>query len=414
VSSAAKTTSNVSSPGDKPCVHFFANGVFGDAIAGGDIHFFRMAEALLQAGYRLNFFGGYALRRRVEQTVPGARFTLTDLRRQKPFNAAAFHGQVTLFLDYFQRFLGTFRNLRSIDPADIVYAASDYWFDVLPAVVSRARSKMMVLHMDAPSLRQILARSRPDIDSVRLASLHYWMSQRLSVCAFRLCRNKRLLYVHPNMRRRLLHLGYRAEELKYASFGVDLPTLKNTPKQYDVVWIGRVHRQKGVADLLATLAYLASRLSGFHAVLIGNLQHDLQKDIDRLGLTSAVRFAGFVSEEDKFRLFRESRVFLMPSRFEGSPRVIAESLVCNVPVVAYDVPTYRPLFHSFVRYVPCFDAQKFQETAEDQIMEMRNGINYLDKLDLDQFRAENSWKTVQQMFCDTVRALQLRSRPQPS
>jgi glycosyltransferase involved in cell wall biosynthesis len=137
-------------------------------------------------------------------------------------------------------------------------------------------------------------------------------------------------------------------------------------------------------------------------VLIGNLQRDLQSDVDRLGLGSTVEFAGFVSEDEKFRLLEASRAFLMPSRFEGSPRVIAEALVSEVPVVAYDVPTYRPLFADFVRYVPCFSVADFTRETEAQVNAARAGDNYLQKLDLETFRKTNSWSTVEETFCQAL------------
>jgi hypothetical protein len=41
-----------------PRLHFIANGVFTTSIAGGDIHFLKLAEGAAAAGYELNFFGG--------------------------------------------------------------------------------------------------------------------------------------------------------------------------------------------------------------------------------------------------------------------------------------------------------------------------------------------------------------------
>jgi glycosyltransferase involved in cell wall biosynthesis len=123
------------------------------------------------------------------------------------------------------------------------------------------------------------------------------------------------------------------------------------------------------------------------------------------GLEGCAEFSGFVSEEEKFRLFHASRVFLMTSRFEGSPRVIGEALVCGVPVVAYEVENYRPLFGELLRYVPCFQLEAFQREAERQVLLMRGGANYLARLDLDQFCRENSWETNERGFLEAVAEL---------
>ena len=46
-------------------IHFIANCVYGTHLAGGDIHFFEMARAAAEAGYDVNFFGGFALQQHI-------------------------------------------------------------------------------------------------------------------------------------------------------------------------------------------------------------------------------------------------------------------------------------------------------------------------------------------------------------
>src|SRR2546423_507918 len=170
-------------------IHLIANCVYGTHLAGGDIHFFEMARAAAQAGYEVNFFGGYALRQHVNSQELPASVTLTEPTQQSAINPATLRGQIALFRDYFRRYRGTLRRLSQIAPDDAVYATTDYWFDVLPAVRSRARSKMMIWHMQAPRLGQIIIRGRADVDVARLASLHYWASQNRSISVFRSCSN---------------------------------------------------------------------------------------------------------------------------------------------------------------------------------------------------------------------------------
>jgi glycosyltransferase involved in cell wall biosynthesis len=384
-------------------VHFLCNGVYTSKVGGGDIHMIHLARAALARGYQVNFFGGHALQRQLENQLTGHTVTLTDRRALPSFDDSVVSGQFRMLFDYAKRLSGTTRQLSLIRPEDVAYAVGDFWYDTLPLVRCRARGKMMVYHMQAPTFRQIAARGRADVDATRLASLHYATSQNYSLRRFRRVPHKRLLHVHPSMRGQLLRLGYQSNELRYVSFGVEpRRPAPGTKKALDVIWIGRKHRQKGVEDLLQTLATLKDRIPDFRAVLIGNLQRDLQPDIDRLGLGTAVEFAGFVSEDEKFRLLESSRVFLMPSRFEGSPRVIAEALVCEVPVVAYDVPTYRPLFGDMLRYVPCFAVSEFIRETENQVNAARAEENYLRKLDLEAFRKTNSWTTVEETFCQAL------------
>ena len=386
-------------------LHFICNGVFSTSIAGGDIHFLKLAEGAARAGYSLNFFGGHALQEVLQKhNVPGT-VTLTDDAQLPKVNQSALGGQFAMFRDMSRRYRRTVGALSRIASDDVAYAVSDYWFDVIPVVRSKAGRKLMVLHMEAPTLGEVITRGRPDVDPKRLASLHYWASQEWSLRRFCALPRKHVLHLHPLQVPRLKALGVRPDEMTLVSYGLEVGQTDAVPKQtrvYDAVWIGRVHRQKGIDDLLATLQFLAARLPDFRAIFIGNVREGLAPEIAARGLEKHVQFSGFVSEEEKIRLFKASRVFLMPSKHEGSPRVIGESILAETPVVAYDVPNYRPLFGEFVRYAPAFDLNAFQEVAEREINAMRQGVNYLEKADLSAFRRENSWETTQARFMEAL------------
>jgi glycosyltransferase involved in cell wall biosynthesis len=389
-------------------LHFFTNGIFSTSIAGGDIHFLKLAEGAVKYGYELNFFGGHALQQVIRKhNIPGT-VTLTDSSIMPKTDTGALGGQVKLFRDMRARYRRAMASLDTIGDDDFVYATSDYWFDVLPAVRSAARRKLMVWHMNAPRLGEIVTRSRPDVDAMRAASLHYWGSQSLSLRKFAGCAHKHLFYLHPDMQPRLRELGLRDNEMTYVSYGLEVALNETVPapaREFDAVWIGRVHRQKGIDDLLATLEFLAKKIENFRAVFIGNVKDALASEIAKRGLDKHVTFSGFVSETEKVRLFKASRVFLMPSRHEGSPRVVGESIIANTPVVAYDIPNYRPVFGNFVRYVPPFDLAAFQAAAEDEIRKMRAGENYLERLDLAEFKHANSWETTQGKFLSALERL---------
>ena len=290
-----------------------------------------------------------------------------------------------------------------------MYLNTDFWWDVLPGLRSRARRKLMILGMDSPTLRQVLAASRADVKPIRLPSLHYWASQQLGLRLFRRCRHKRLFFVHPDQKARLLQLGYRQEELVFISNGVDVARADAIPaqtKQFDVVWTGRVHAQKGIDDLLATLAGLAKELPNFRALLIGKVKERLEVRVRELGLERHVQFSGYVSEDEKFRLLKCSRLFLMPSRYESWGIVIGEALAAELPVLAYRLDCYPAVFGDLVRYVPPFDGARYRAEAIRLVRELRAGQNYLEPEPLRQFKRENSWAAAQQKFCDAVRSLE--------
>jgi len=377
-------------------------------ISGGDIHFIHQVAAAKDAGFDVAVFGGKAIEEFVVTQKLGIEVMLTDRHKVGFVAVNTIRQQLGLFLHYCGQFVRTLLKLGTIKREDTAVAATDAWFDVLPAVFSHARAKAMLLGMDAPSLGQVARRSRPDITRSRVASIHYWLSQSVSLWCFRWCKRKIVFYVHPSMRARLLKLGFSDSEIRFVSNGIDFEFAHRVPEQakiFDVIWIGRVHPQKGIDDLFKVLASLAQHLSDFRVVFVGNVQAALSGLVAQYNLAKCVTFAGFVSEEEKFRLFKSSRLFLMPSHYESWGIVIGEALACKVPVVAYDIAAYRPIFGDFLRYVPAFDIEALAREAQEQIQAVRAGKNYLDAMDVETFKRENSWAATRQRMSAAFREL---------
>jgi glycosyltransferase involved in cell wall biosynthesis len=100
-----------------------------------------------------------------------------------------------------------------------------------------------------------------------------------------------------------------------------------------VLSIGRLSREKGHADLLRALAHLASNWP-WRLVLVGMgperaaLEHLAQS----LAVSERVVFAGF--HADVTRFYGIADVFVLPSHTEGSPNVLLEAMMADVPIVA--------------------------------------------------------------------------------
>jgi glycosyltransferase involved in cell wall biosynthesis len=65
---------------------------------------------------------------------------------------------------------------------------------------------------------------------------------------------------------------------------------------------------------------------------------------ERLGISDAVEWCGFVSDSEKRRILSESRLFLAPSYEEGWGIAVCEALASAVPVVAYRLPVLEEHF----------------------------------------------------------------------
>jgi len=76
----------------------------------------------------------------------------------------------------------------------------------------------------------------------------------------------------------------------------------------------------------------------------GALLDSIRKRIESFGLSANISVREWVGEDQKYELIMSSRVFIFPSYFESWGIVVAESIACMVPVIAYELPIYREVF----------------------------------------------------------------------
>jgi len=109
------------------------------------------------------------------------------------------------------------------------------------------------------------------------------------------------------------------------------------------LYLGRLKRYKGVE--FAIRAALAARKVRPDITLDICGQGDDRPRLERLavelGLGDAVRFLGFVSEEEKQRLLRRAWAVVFPSPKEGWGITNVEAAACGTPALASDSPGLR-------------------------------------------------------------------------
>ncbi len=100
-----------------------------------------------------------------------------------------------------------------------------------------------------------------------------------------------------------------------------------------VLFVGRLNRQKNVAFLLQAFAR-AVQVRDLRLCLIGEgpEQAALAALAEELGIESRVAFLGYLAEPAPF--IRQAAVLALPSKVEGSGRVLIEALALATPVIA--------------------------------------------------------------------------------
>ncbi len=107
--------------------------------------------------------------------------------------------------------------------------------------------------------------------------------------------------------------------------------------------VGRLDRQKGLPWLIRSAPAWLGRLPRVDLLVVGEgpLRQKLERICRQSGLSDRVHFAGW--RRDVPEILAASDLLVLPSAWEGMPKVVLEAMASRLPVVATDVEGVREL-----------------------------------------------------------------------
>ena len=121
--------------------------------------------------------------------------------------------------------------------------------------------------------------------------------------------------------------------------GIEPTTIQPAPLPWAparLLFVGRLHPQKGVEVLLDAFARLAPAQPGVDLTIAGDgiLRHALEQRAANLGIAERVEFLGWVAPDQVQPLMNQATIVIMPSRDEGLPLVALQAAQLGRPIVA--------------------------------------------------------------------------------
>jgi len=108
-----------------------------------------------------------------------------------------------------------------------------------------------------------------------------------------------------------------------------------------ILYVGTVEPRKNLSTLIEAYARLRKSTSYNEWLVIaggsGWKNEDIYKRVEELGLTSYVKFLGYVSSDALVALYNSCRVFVYPSLYEGFGLPVLEAMACGAPVITSSV-----------------------------------------------------------------------------
>lgn len=127
-----------------------------------------------------------------------------------------------------------------------------------------------------------------------------------------------------------------------------LPAASSPPQRPYLLFLGRVHRKKGIRELLRVWQSLEP--GEWELVIAGP---DEERILSRSSLPGQVRYVGRVEGEAKHQLMQQASLFVLPSYSENFGVAVAESLIAGVPVIAtHGTPWQQLAAHNCGWWIP--------------------------------------------------------------
>jgi len=156
-------------------------------------------------------------------------------------------------------------------------------------------------------------------------------------------------------------MGVPEEKIAIIPNGVDLSEYDNLlskgefKKRFNIpedkkiiLYLGRIHRIKGIDFLVKAYAYLKRKMNCNDAILViagpddGYLNEVKSLTYD-LSVSDSILFTGPLYGKDKLEAYVDADVYVLPSRYETFPIVVLEAYACGKPVIASGVGGLKDL-----------------------------------------------------------------------
>jgi glycosyltransferase involved in cell wall biosynthesis len=262
-------------------------------------------------------------------------------------------GVMTLF---FVRILqGIFLSFKNKHVYDIAVSVSPYSVDLIPLWFWKARRKGAIIYHIIPKRKAVNWSTRIRF---ALAAVEQRINMKL------LARTCDFLVAGNNFTKAQLESALPGKTIFVLDAGFDasaIDRVPSPPKNLNLAcFVGRLTSQKGIFDLVKVMAALRKTNPAFRLIMVGSgpEREFLLAEMKRLGLDN-ITLAGFISDEEKIRLLKQSAFFFFPSYEEGWGIALAEALYCECRCICYELTHYRSIFQDFPTYAKLGDPDDF-------------------------------------------------------
>lgn len=207
------------------------------------------------------------------------------------------------------------------------------------------------------------------IDTLEYIKKHKWAHYLFS-----------LVYKHASVfvvlssrfRDDLISLGFPPGKIQISTTMYDaneiVPFSNRVNETTRFLFLGRLSQLKGVSEIIEAARVLSDRNYDCEFVMVGHgdrkvAVEDYMARVKEYGLESRFRFTGHLSGKEKYQVYADCDVYVLPSWTEGCPTSVLEALGSGLFVISTDVGALRDIIVNDEngRIVQCRDSEHLAE-----------------------------------------------------
>ena len=264
-----------------------------------------------------------------------------------------------------------------------------------------------------------------EIWDVNLSFPLNYIGKRLETWALKLQKKDYVFTVSESTKRDLIDVGFDPKRVFIIPNALDEKFLGKAiendinEKFHNFVYVGRYSRYKGIDVSIEALGIVRNKYSDARLRIVGKIDETVVRDLikplsEKYGLRygmdvgNDIILCGFVSEESKYQIIKDSLALLFPSIREGWGIIVTEAGAVGTPSIVFDSPGCRDAVDYGRAGFMC-DENTAESLAQYMIKCIEDKSEYLIKrMAAYEFAQKFSWKNNKIIINDVLRTIESR------